>query len=248
MSYRKRHVKSKVHKLKPKRSILKSRGFWLALLFVVIVFGVAYLFLFLPQIQIKNVEISGNQKIKTQDLQNIVEKEIVKKITRSIFLADTSSIQNEILVRFPAIGQASVTKKLPDTLNVVVQERQPVAIFENNFVDEDAVSFESYDGSVTDFTKIKGQTIDKNILDTVLEAQKVLKENYNIDTPEANVASPVRLDIKTSEGWQVYLNLQQDTHLQIAKLNILLKDQILEPDRKKLQYIDMRFKDKAYYK
>jgi hypothetical protein len=60
----------------------------------------------------------------------------------------------------------------------------------------------------------------------------------------------LRLDIKTNENWQIYfdLNSMSDTDLKIAKLNLLLNGEITPEIRKNLQYIDLRFKDRAYYK
>jgi hypothetical protein len=42
--------------------------------------------------------------------------------------------------------------------------------------------------------------------------------------------------------------LDSDLDLQITKLNLLLKNEVSESARKTLQYIDLRFKDRAYYK
>ena len=73
MSYRKVHVKSKVNRIKPKKSIFKNRWFWLVILFLVLIFLCVYFFLFCSGVQVKNIIISGNQKIQNQDIENLVK-------------------------------------------------------------------------------------------------------------------------------------------------------------------------------
>lgn len=290
MSYRKHHVKNKIHKLKPKKHFYKMPIFWWSILVVFIVCLAVYLFLFLPQIQVNNILVSGNNKIQTDEIKNIALKEINKNMfgfagvkinTKSILLINSSNIQNDILVKFSKISEVKVSRKFPDTLNVIIQERVPVAIFCGNpseisgqallkdcyFMDEAGIIFESVDSEFVALennyennfaiirqeiksgqVSIGEQVINKTIIDAILNSEKMLKDNYKISITDALVTTPIRLNIKTSENWQIYLDLQGDTNLQIAKLNLLLKNQISENDRKALQYIDMRFKDRAYYK
>ena len=89
--------------------------------------------------------------------------------------------------------------------------------------------------------------IEKELLDLILRIQGNLKENFQIDIKEAAISLPKRLDIKTSENWQIYFNLESDIDLQIIKLNLLLKQEITAEIREELEYIDLRF-TRVYYK
>lgn len=247
--------------------------FWYSFLVLFLVCLAVYLFLFLPKIQVNKIIISGNKKVNIEDIKSIALKNINKNIfgflnSKSIFLAKTENIQNDILVKFPEIGSVAVSRNFPDALSVILQERSPVAIFcatneapskDCYFMDESGVIFETVNNSLNNFVIIRqelnnvqvfsGQkVIEEKVLNAVLDSEKMLKDNYKIDIFDALITSPIRLNLKTSENWQIYLDLQGDINLQIAKLNLLLKDQIPENDRKTLQYIDMRFKDRAYYK
>lgn len=51
--------------------------------------------------------------------------------------------------------------------------------------------------------------------------------------------------IKTKEGWDLIVNLSNRFDAQVDELNLLLKEKI---DRKNLNYIDLRFPDKVYWK
>jgi len=81
----------------------------------------------------------------------------------------------------------------------------------------------------------------------ILQIQGNLKDNFQINVKEAAISLPERLNIKTSENWQIYFNLESDINLQITKLNLPLKEEISPEKRENLEYIDVRF-SRAYYK
>ena len=72
VSYRKSHVKSRIHGIKPKKSVFKKPFFWFAVLFFVLISAAVYFFLFYSGIQIKNIIILGNQKVSAQNIKNLV--------------------------------------------------------------------------------------------------------------------------------------------------------------------------------
>lgn len=262
MSYRKHQVKAKIRKLKPKKSVFKNKWFWSVVLIVVVLGFVTWLFLFASFLQADNIIISGNKEIKTENIKSIAEK----FANKNIFLVNTKNIQKEILNNFPEIKQVEVKKNYFKTLAVRVEERSPVAIFcvtENSascsFVDGDGIIFKQAE-TTNDFVIVRSQTmpsdlvlgkqvLDKNILDAILKTQKTLKENYGVVVTTAVIQNETRLNVKTSENWQVYFNIENNNiNSQIEKINLLLKNEIQIQDRQKLQYIDLRFKDRVYYK
>ena len=91
------------------------------------------------------------------------------------------------------------------------------------------------------------EVVKKELLDLILRIQGNLKDGFQIDTKEAILSLPKRLDIKTSENWQIYLNLESDINLQITKLNLLLEEEITPEIKETLEYIDLRF-TRVYYK
>ncbi|OGZ87434.1 MAG: hypothetical protein A2561_04170 [Candidatus Staskawiczbacteria bacterium RIFOXYD1_FULL_32_13] len=159
-------------------------------------------------------------------------------------------------------------KKLFQTLNINVKEREAIVIFCNKveqslencyFVDKEGIAFEELKDLQNDYiiitketmdekVSLKDQVIRKDVIDAILKTQKTLKDNYGVDVKEVLIQNQSRLDIKTSEKWQIYLTTDFNLDMQITKLNLLLKEEITEEVRKKLQYIDLRFKDRAYYK
>lgn len=278
MSYRKKHVKNKIHKIKPKRSILTRPIFWIIFLSIIIIVSFIYLLFFYSGLQVKNIIISGNAKVIEQDLNNFVTNLINKKIIKlgqfeltssSIFLVSPNNLKREILKTFPVIEDVKINKKLPQTLKFDVQERKQLGVFCNSAtgseqyysIDQNGVIFELLSSASENMTIVRQLTINrevftgeevinKNVMNLISKIQKNLKENFNIDVKEALITNSLRLDIKTNENWQIYfdINSMPNTDLEIAKLNILLSGEITPEIRKTLQYIDLRFKDRAYYK
>ncbi len=59
---------------------------------------------------------------------------------------------------------------------------------------------------------------------------------------------PKRADVILQEGWQIFFNLDDQISYQINNLKLILEKQIKSQDRPKLEYIDLRFGSRIYYK
>jgi len=275
MSYRKKHLKNKIHKIRPKKSIFKKPIFWYSFLFLILLSVAVYFLLFYQKFQVKNITILGNEKANGQEIENIVLNETNKKIinflnfnvtSESIFLVDTENIKKQVLNMFPVIEDVKTDKNYPDSVNVQIKERKPFAVFvsQNNkdyfYIDESGVVFEKLQGFEQNMTAIRQlinsadaiigkEAVEKNIMKAISSIKKSLNDKFQIDIREAFISNPLRLDIKTGENWQIYFNLgpDADIDLQITKLNLLLTGEISQEARKNLEYIDLRF-DRAYYK
>jgi len=136
-SFRKKHIKSKIHKIKPKKSIFKRLWFWIVLLFLIVIFSAFYFFLFYSGIQIKNIVISGNQKIASKDIENLISDNINNKIlgigswevnSKSIFLINSEKLKREILNKFPLIESVKIDKIFMQTLIFEINERVAIAV------------------------------------------------------------------------------------------------------------------------
>ena len=272
MSYRKKYLKNKIYKIKPKKSILGRLWFWLAVLSSIAIIACFYFLLFYHGFQVENILISGNQKVSNQELENIVIKNattwfvnfgIIKISTRSIFLVSSKNINKEIIKEFPIIERLETKKKFPKTLILGVIERSPVGIYCSNneecfLIDQNGVIFEPLiinpgniaviKQAITDENVYIGKNIiHKNIMETILKMQNMLRENFHIGIKEAFVTSPLRLEIKTNENWDIFLNIENgsDINLQIIKLSLLLDGEDMSNGRANLHYIDLRPKDRA---
>lgn len=265
MKHRSHHVKNRVHRLKIKKPILKRPGFWIIVLSLTIVFSFLYFFLFFSKFQVSSVIVSGNNSVQSEVLQNIAWNNINKNISKSIFLTGPKIISKNILDGFPQIESAKVSKEFPQTITIEVKERTIFAVFCQTddkkcfYIDENGIIFKILEQIPENISVIRQliedkevftgeRVVEKNIIGVISEVKRNLKDNFQIDVKSAIISTPFRLNIETSENWQIYFNLDSETDLQIAKMNLLLKDEISASARKTLQYIDLRFKARAYYK
>lgn len=278
-----RHCKIRRRK---KRSILKNRFFWLFILIFILFGGIFYFASFSRYFQVEGSEICGNEKVSSASLENILKKEIEKKVlffsTRSIFLTNLSGIKEKILKDFPQIANVDVKRNFPNKISIQIKERVPVAILckneparigyaegvaggqdENCFlIDEegaiiDFVNLAGSDGlKLANLAKIIGETkssdlgdkvIEKKYLASILTIKKELNENQKIRIKEL-IPSEKRLTVLTFEGWQIFFNPSGDISDQILNLTILLKEKIPSERRVDLEYIDLRFGSKVYFK
>jgi len=274
MKNKRHYAKRKAHRIKFKKPLLKKPLFWITISFTVIIFSLLYFILFSSELQVYSVLVSGNNVILGEDIENIAWNRISKKIlalgdwsliSQSIFLVKTQKINNDILNKFYRIESVDTTKKNFHTLDIQIKERVPISVFcktdakECFYIDENGVIFDQIEQIPHDMLTIRQFTndkiallgeeiVDKSIIELILKIDESLKNNFQINIKEAIMPDSHRLNIETSENWQIYFSLEEEADLQITKLNLLLKDEISPANRKTLQYVDLRFKDRAYYK
>ncbi|MCX6760648.1 MAG: FtsQ-type POTRA domain-containing protein [Candidatus Nealsonbacteria bacterium] len=254
----------KPHRYKKKKSIFSSKAFWLVIFSALLVFGIFYLICFSSFVQIKEVKISGNQKISAEAIKEIVKKRSEKNIlffpTQSIFLADLNQMSKDVLEKFLLIGEVKLKRNFFNTLAVDVSERKPVAVLlqgENIFnLDEEGIIFEKAfleDGltMIIDRQKTNNlgeKAIDKEKLSQILDINSRLKSDLNISIQWFEIESDDKINLAMSEGWQAYFDLQKDVSWQFTKLKAVLEEKIPPGKRGDLEYIELRFGNFAPFK
>ena len=250
----------KAYRIKRKKSILKNRFFWFGILFLVLAGGIFYLVCFAPFFQIKGINISGCQKVQTQELENAIKGQIVKNIaffnTQSIFLVNSGKIAAEIIKNFPQIEKISLQKDLLNKLVVSVEERKPVALLcqgEKYFlIDERGVAYEETSEADYQGPKIKSQillseiklgqtSVAADLMSQILKINSKLRDDLKIALQEFDIVSEQRLNVKTADGWEIYFNLKGDMDWQIVELKTVLENKIPPKNWRNLNYIDLRF-------
>jgi cell division septal protein FtsQ len=244
------------------------------LLFFAIVITAGYFLLFFSKIQIKNIIIYGNNEVPAVEISGLVDSSINKRFvdifgfnlsSKSIFLADAQKIKSKILQAYPEIKGADIVKMLPDSLAVEIKERDRSAIFSQNekyfYIDQTGVIFDEIQEVKAGFFIVR-QNLDNNeiyegkkvihdiVMEAIIKIAKNLKDNFDIDLSEALISTPTKLNITTKENWKIYFNIEEgsDISLQIAKLNLLLEQEISLENRHSLEYINLYFKNRAFYK
>lgn len=262
--YRRKRYK-RISQLKRKKSLLKNRFFW-RFLFILGILGTIFYFLIFSSIfQIKEIKISGNQSIATNFLKETIEPTIEKKFlffsSRSIFLVNLKEINKVFSEKFPKLASVNLKRDFPDVLILEVKEREAVGVWcqkENCFlIDQEGVIFEkglSETKLIIQSQEKEGESslgemvMEKNHLQSILEIQRKLAENFQIKIGEFFILPKGKLTARTTEGWQIYFDISGDIAKQILNLSLVLEKKISAEKRKNLEYIDLRFDNRVYYK
>ncbi len=246
----------KSHRYKRKKPIYRNRFFWFFLLFLIVAAGICYFVFFTPFFKIKEIKISGNEKISNQEIENIAREELDSK-GNLFFKINANEIRKMILLRYPEIGLVEVKMGLPDNLAIEIKERQAVGVWcrdENDCqkIDGEGVVFEKIEEIIGGALIIKdfdsqgeiqmgGKVIEKDDLVSILKINSQLEHNLNIPIREFIVSSSDKLTVAAEEGWELYFNLQNDVEWQLMKLKVLLEEKIPSEQRQDLEYIELRF-------
>jgi len=260
----------KPYRIKKKKSIFHSRFFWLVVLVLIFLGGIFYLLFLSPFFQIREIKISGadryNEKVPSEAILTTVQGKLDQKLiffsTKSIFLVDLNQMRKEILKEFPQIAQANLKRKFPQILEIEIEERKPIAIFSHEgsyfFIDKEGIIFEEIlrdelklleikNSILKEKPKLGERVVEEELISKILKISSEL-ENLKVQILEANLVSDERIDIKTSENWEIYFDPQKDLDWQLAKLKVDLEN-VIPPEKKKdLEYIELRFGDWAPFK
>ena len=96
--------------------------------------------------------------------------------------------------------------------------------------------------------KLGDRVLEKELISAILEIESKLENDLKIPIEEVLVVSDERINIKTSDGWEIYLNPKGDIEWQLTKLRVDLEEEIPQERRKDLEYIELRFGNFAPYK
>lgn len=256
----------KPYRAKRRKPILKNRFFWIGIFSLIILGGIFY-FLFLSEVfQIKNITLAGAQKVSEDNIKSAVESNLEKKIlffkTKNIFQADLNKIKEDVLAEFPQIGEVKISRKFPDTLSLICTERKEIGVFCREpdcfLLDESGVIFENTAGDSRllkiqnlmsgEELKLGVSVVSKDLLSKIAELHEKLKNDFKISLEEALIITEDRLNLKISEGWEIYFNPQKDLNWQLTKLRAVLDEEIPPEKLNRLEYIELRFGNLASYK
>lgn len=239
--------------------------------------GLFYFIFYHPYFTIKKIEISGLEKISEPEIKDIIDSQINSRRLlifkqNNIFIFDEDLIKNEINKKY-ALDFLGVEKKLPRDLKFEIKEKTPVVIWKTAdryyFVDKEgtiireipegeiqnqpinqpdarlAVVFDENNASVT----IKEVVLTKETVRAIAELQSNLFGIAGLSISNFRTIKHNDSTIKslTNEGWDIYFSATNDLNAQIEKLKLFLGEKKSE-ERQNLEYVDLRFPERVYYK
>ena len=191
------------------------------------------------EIVLKKVVISG---VKIFD-QKIIKNLFNKDINKNIFEIDLKDKLNSIL-KISWVRNVSIQRILPDKIVIDVDERFPIAYWQNNHVvkliDIDGVVLESKI-KFNDLILVIGECANEHAFELV----RLLKKYHDVKISYAVFVGCRRWDLVTDSGILIKM---PDNHLEDAFLNltqIIKSDKVLDDN---IALIDLRLRDKVIVK
>lgn len=258
-------ILSSSKKIKRKRKIFKSIVYFIVALLVA--YGLVYLSN-LSKFRIKNIKPESDNKILNEEIRKgvsgIIGGKYLKVLPKdNIFLLPKKEIEEYLTKEFPRIKSATVEVELPDTLLIKFEERKQEALLcygkECGFLDKNGFVFEKapyFSGdSYIKFIDEQGSDTSLAIGKNIIEASKFEKiiEFINLANKEKIVVNKVLIKsdsffhLITKEGWSILISDKNEPSETIDNLTLTLKEKIKDK-RKTLDYIDLRFGNKIYFK
>ena len=221
--------------------------------------GLVYVIFFSPLFEIKEIKISNNRVISSEEIQNSLDNQ------NNIFLAAGNKLTEILTNDFPGILSVEMSKDIfKKTIELNIIERKEAGIYCKEedkcyYIDKEGVIFEEAPQTsgtlilaIKDFSKREIE-IGKNVIEKEFMAELIDLKNYlpgqlGFKVLDFTIESDVLKDLKvnTNEGWYILFDGLKDLKSQLEALRLVLEEKIEE--RKDLEYIDVRIENRVYYK
>ena len=262
--YRPRH--QDIYGTEKKPSWKKRIIFILVLIFL---FGISYTLLFSPIFRIKNIKISGNQVLSNEEITNSLNDFIFRKFLiffnkNNIFLATGNRLSEVLINDFPRIFSIEIKKNIfKKDINIKITERKEAGIFcrsECYYIDKEGVIFENaprtsgtlilvINDKSSEKLVIGRSVVGKEFMETLINLRDFLLVQLNLKVLDFTIEAYPSQDLRvnTHEGWYALFDKSRDLKNQLDALKLVLEEKIKDK-RQKLEYVDLRIENRAYYK
>lgn len=241
-----------------KRKVINSRvvlrkkhGIFLKILFLLIVVGVVIYLFFKFDVpgyfKISKVAITGTERfVSTEDVRNIAERNAFGKY---IFSIEEDSLSKIISKSFLGAKNVFVKKDYPNSLNIYIEERIPVAFVFNSegefyLIDSEGFVLGMVTESLQDLPRINyegsvvvGTFLDKDIIPISIEILKFAdREDLSISSMSFTT-NYAKLYLNT--GPEIFMGYSKDIEKSLRTIKALLSNQ--NNNEEVIKKIDLRY-------
>lgn len=249
----------------------------LIVIFILIlaIFGAIVGLFHLKYARIQSVKIAGTETLPEDSIQSLIKNNLAGAyfflIPRdSVFFYPKQKIEQDVIDAYPQVQTFSISLSNLTTLSGTLSERHQVGVWckeggaDCYFVDEGGFLYErapqisgnvyfTYSGDLSSGTStaaLRGSFLDPASFAKLNAFLKTLKDQ-NLFTPISfTKTAKDEGDLATSEGVVLRINVTTDSSVILANLASALGGTSLQDPkvRSRLEYIDLRFENKMYYK
>lgn len=218
---------------------------------------------------IKRAIVLGNERIRNEDIENILKDAISGKrlylfSAGNIILINDGKIKKKILDEMPLIENIEIKRMLPNSLKIKISERQPFAIWETTgkkyLIDSKGIiAYEIKDNNTNNLpiiydrqnksVEIKGEATFPQQINFIRNVLDSLKKETNLEVESVSLPNSLgfEVDVKIKNGFLIYFNTERSVESQIRDLKSTL-DKYIADKKDSIQYVDLRVENWIYYK
>lgn len=257
--------------LSSSRKMQRKRRVWrllLILLLLIILVASFVAVFYISKFRIKNINIDGVNILSEDELRSITSNILSQKIAKvfpgdNIFLIDKNAIKDTIFSKFLRIKNINISRGFPDIINIIIEERDTWAtlcainndgcflISSDGFLFDDALDFEG--GLLLKIRDERAQTI--GLGDFIMESEELTRlTTFKNSLEEYMNNVVVKITLKDADvyelhfdGWYTIIDKENEPELAIANFILALNSEIKD-GYENLEYVDLRFGNKVFYK
>ena len=226
--------------------------------------------------RVTDIEVSGNDRVQTWEIQDAVkgmmrERRWLVVPKSNILVLPESEFTARLTDQF-VLASVELTKRPPHRLDVSVRERASTVTLK--FPDGGRAVL-GLDGTVVRLYRpadpepdpkflehealcdqqgnfnLKQKVLDPAVVATMIAApdafKSVFTDGVGIKEIHLDGVSSLTMRLVTTEGWTIYVDAKTPLAPQLQNASIVLKEKV-GADRPKLDYIDVRFGEKVFFK
>lgn len=255
--------------VRPARQV-KARRFIFLVLAVVVAVAVMAVFMFSDKFKVNRVIVVGNDSVSDERVEEQINLEKDGTVwgifpRSNIFFFNTDRAAARLQEEIVQIRQAKVTRQMPDSLKVYLEEREPALVWVTGgreyYLDLEGVISKEIRGEpefslprLRDESNREVQTkeklVSKNFVDFAASLANTFQSETGLAYEELSTPAPVSREIRvrTAFGGYIYFTSERTLASQYQKLLLILNKELKKGQKEKLEYVDLRIKDKIFYR
>jgi hypothetical protein len=247
--------------------------FWL--MFLAFIGVSVYLLFFSSLMEIETVSSEGNQDIPSDEIAIQAKKSMEGKYfgylsRKNFFLVNKREIDAALKSSFNRLEVASIEKKFPKAILIKVRERHPELVWCSGgvcyLIDKEGMAYSGATGTDEELRRenfltvvdenarpveIGATFIDGGYIDFLKKMSLILRDDLQLET-EGGYFTPAIASreaiVKIKEGWLLKMNSAISPEETKKIIQTLFEKELPPEKRQNLDYLDLRVKNKVYYK
>lgn len=222
-------------------------------------------------LSVQAVEIAGTKDVSPRAVRAYVETQLFNGarpfLSRSnMFLYPKNDISHAVVGYFPRVKTASVSRQsmLAQAITITIEEREPHATWcasagdcylmdETGYIFaavkvEDAASYVRYTGELPKISDSPvGQTFRQKHIGTLADLVEMLKTE-GFATVSIDVQGGEDFSVHIADSFDIRASFKNEPPDIVKNLQLVLSSDELRMEKNPIEYIDLRFGNRVYYK